>query len=170
MVIEDEKNRADAPVDPDLRTTATRNVAWSMISLFGSRVLTLAGTAVLARSLEPSDFGVVGLVGIVTGLVTLLGNFGLGAAIIYRKDVDEGHLATSYWFNLAVGLLLTGVTLVAARPASNYFHNESVRPVATWLSLNFLINSLSWAHGCMLTKNLRFRALAIIRIASRSNP
>ncbi|MBN1827204.1 MAG: MOP flippase family protein [Candidatus Eisenbacteria bacterium] len=165
-MLEDEKNESDAPPEGDLRTTTTRNVAWSMFSLFGSRVLTLAGTAVLARHLEPSDFGVVGLVGIVTGLVTLIGNFGLGAAIIYRKDVDEGHLATSYWFNVAVGIVLTVITIAFAGTAAGYFHNETVRPVAYWLSLNFLINSLSWAHGCMLTKNLRFRALAIIRVSS----
>lgn len=154
------------PPDDNLKVTASRNALWSLVSFLGGRIFTIAGTAVLARRLEPSDFGVVGLVGIMTGLVLLLGNFGLGAAIIYRKDVDDIHLSTSYWFNVGVGLTLMVLTITVAPLAANYFHNELVRPVAWWLSLNFLINSLSWAHGCMLTKNLRFRVLAFIRIGS----
>ncbi len=132
----------------------------------GGQLISICGTAVLARFLFPADFGIVGLVAILTGLVTLLGDFGLGAAIIYRKDADHGHVVTSYWFNVAAGAALMLITIATAPLAAAYFHNDMVQPVAYALSLNFLVNSFSWAHGCLLRKDLRFRALAIIQIVS----
>lgn len=153
---------------PGLKIEATRSVLWSSMALVGGQVISICGTAVLARYLIPSDFGIVGLVAILTGLVTLLGDFGLGAAIIYRKDADHGHVATSYWFNVAAGAGLMLITIASAPLAATYFHNDLVKPVAYALSLNFLINSLSWAHGCLLRKDLRFRTLAIIQIVGIS--
>ncbi len=170
---DEEKENGPAPCnvgtaedDAGLKITTARSVLWSASSLVGGQLLSIAGTAVLARFLLPSDFGIVGIVAIVTGLVTLLGNFGLGAAIIYRKEVDEEHIATSYWFNVGAGALLTVITIGTAPLAARFFHNEMVRPVACALSLNFLINSFSWAHGCLLRKDLRFRTLAIIQIST----
>lgn len=151
---------------PDLKIEAARSVMWSSTALVGGQVISVCGTAVLARFLMPSDFGIVGLVAILTGLVTLLGDFGLGAAIIYRKDAGHGHVATSYWFNVAAGAGLTLITILVAPLAARYFHNEMVRPVAYALSINFVVNSLSWAHGCLLRKDLRFRTLAIIQISA----
>ncbi len=155
-----------AAKEPGLKITTARNVIWSTISLVGAQVISIMGTAVLARHLMPSDFGLLGLVGILTGLVMLMGNFGLGSAIVYRQDVDADHLSTSYWFNLALGLVLTLFTILTAPLAARYFHNDLVKPVAIVLSFNFLINSFSWASGCLLMKDLRFRTLAIIRIST----
>ena len=157
---------AGQPADPGLKITTARNVLWSTTSLFGSQFLSIIGTAVLARFLLPSDFGIVGIVGILTGLVMLLGNFGLGAAIVYRRYVDNEHISTSYWFNALVGALLTTFTILTAPLAARYFHNDLVKPVAIALSFNFFINSLSWAQGCLLMKDLRFRTIAYIRIGT----
>ncbi len=151
---------------PGLKMQAARSVAWTSFAQVGAQAISLIGTPILARALMPEDFGVVVTVSILTGLVTLLGEFGLGAAIIYRQDVTQEHIATSYWFNIVIGALLTGITILGAPFAAEYFHNPLVRPVAYVLAFTFLINSFSWAHGCLMMKDLQFKAMAIINIGS----
>jgi len=163
-----DENGKERDADAGLKFTAARSVLWSSTSLVGGQLISICGTAVLARLLVPSDFGIVGIAAILTGLVMLLGDFGLGAAIIHKKDADDGHIATSYWFNVFAGTSLMLVTIAAAPLAARYFHNEMVKPVACVLSINFFVNSLSWAHGCLLRKDLKFRALAIIQISTIS--
>lgn len=158
-----EDNRSN---HPGLKMQAARSVAWTSLAQVGAQAISIIGTPILARVLLPEEFGIVVTVGILTGLVTLLGEFGLGAAIIYRKDVTQEHIATSYWFNIVVGALLTGFTILGAPYAAEYFHNPVVRPVAYVLAFTFLINSFSWAHGCLMMKDLQFKAMAIINIAS----
>src|SRR5215207_859838 len=49
----------------------------------------LAATVVLARLLTPADYGLVGMVAVVTGFVGLFKDLGLSAAIVQREEIGD---------------------------------------------------------------------------------
>jgi O-antigen/teichoic acid export membrane protein len=124
--------------------------------------LRLGSLMVLARLLEPKDFGLVGMVTAFTGVLTLFRDFGLSAAAVQRASVTDEQMSTLFWINTCVGLLL-GVLVVAAAPAiAVFYHEPRLFGVAAVLALGFLFNAAGVQHSALLQRQMRFTALAII--------
>src|SRR5437763_17004287 len=83
--------------------------------------LRLGSLMVLARLLDPKDFGLVGMVTAFTGVLALFRDFGLSSAAIQRTNVTDEQISTLFWINLCVGLIL-GVVSVALAPAIALFY------------------------------------------------
>jgi O-antigen/teichoic acid export membrane protein len=69
-------------------------------------VVQSATTMVLARLLSPQDFGLQGMVVVVTGFLALFRDAGLGMATIQRLEVTHEQTSTLFWINVAVGAIL----------------------------------------------------------------
>src|SRR5437879_7095523 len=78
---------------------------------FSVRLLSLI---ILARLLGPKDFGLVGMVTALTGVLVLFRDFGLSAAAIQSPNVTDEQISTLFWINIAVGILLALLTAAMA--------------------------------------------------------
>jgi O-antigen/teichoic acid export membrane protein len=80
-----------------------------------SQVTVLGGTVFLARLLEPANFGVYAFVLLVLGLFTLIGDAGLGAALIQREGLpDQRTLSSIFWLQMALALVVAAVMNLVA--------------------------------------------------------
>jgi len=149
-----------------LTLTASRGVLWSGISVLTVSLLHFTTTAVLARFLSPVDFGTVGMATVVAGMVSLFGNFGLGAALVQRKNVEDIHLSTVFCINLLVGALLCVISIILSPIAAEFFHNPQVKSVIFLLAFTYIIGSLSSVNSILLTKNIEFKKIAFVEIIS----
>jgi len=156
--IEDEK------VEGGLATVVTTGVAWIGGSQLIIQLLRFLATAVLARLLLPSDFGVVGMAVIVTGLVTMVCELGLSAAMVQREELKESHLVTSLWTSLTTGVVLCLATIALSHPIALFFGEAIVRPVVATLSFSFILSSMSTVQRALLQKRMQFKQLAFSQI------
>lgn len=128
--------------------------------------LRLGSLMVLARLLDPKDFGLVGMVTAFTGVMMLFRDFGLSAAAIQHTAVTEDQLSNLFWINVLAGILL-GLLLVAGAPAiAAFYHEPRLRAVSAALSLSFVFNAVGIQHGAILQRQMRFTALAVINTIS----
>lgn len=117
---------------------------------------------VLARLLDPRDFGLVGMVTVFTGVLNIFRDFGLSSAVIQRANVTEEQVSTLFWINLLVGVLL-GVLAVGMVPAiAVFYHEPRLRGVTAVLAAGFCFNAAGVQHGALLQRQMRFTALAVI--------
>jgi len=124
--------------------------------------LRLASLMVLARLLDPKDFGLVGMVTAITGVLMLFRDFGLSAAAIQHPNVTEDQLSNLFWINVLVGILL-GLLLVACAPVvAAFYHEPRLLAVSAVLALSFPFNAIGIQHSAMLQRQMRFTALAVI--------
>ena len=75
----------------------------------------IGSIVVFARLLSPKDFGFVGMVTAITGMLSLLRDFGLSSATVQRSHVTEEQLSSLFWFNLLFGAIL-GLGVIALAP------------------------------------------------------
>src|SRR5215831_3712196 len=75
----------------------------------------------LARFLEPRDYGLVGMVTVLTGILTVVQDWGMGQAVIYFEEEQE-RLPTYFTITSGTGLILTLVLFLAAPAASEFYH------------------------------------------------
>jgi PST family polysaccharide transporter len=121
---------------------------------------------ILARLLDPKDFGLVGMVAAFTGVLGLFRDFGLSSATVQRETVTEEQLSTLFWINVLVGAVLATLAVVCAPVMVKLYHEPRLFAITMILSTAFLFNALGVQHSAILQRQMRFTALAAINIAS----
>ena len=121
---------------------------------FGMRLGTLM---ILARQLDPGDFGFVGMVTAITGVLSLFRDFGLSSAAIQRTVITEAQASALFWINIVVGVLLALLTLALAPAIAAFYHEPQLVAVTAVLSIAFLFNAAGVQHGARLQRELEVR-------------
>jgi O-antigen/teichoic acid export membrane protein len=124
----------------------------------------LATTAILARLLAPSDFGLLGMALVITGIVDLIRDVGTAAAVIQKKELSQSCLSSVFWLNTALGFALTILLWILSPWASWFYREPALNPILSWLAPVLLISSLCLVHRSLLERELKFEALAMVEI------
>jgi O-antigen/teichoic acid export membrane protein len=141
--------------------------AFATLSAQGARfVLQTATTMVLARLLSPSDFGLQGMVVVLTGFLTLFGDAGLGIATVQRLEVTHEQASTLFWINVAVGAILATLCAASAPLLVRLYQEPRLFWIAVVSGATFLFNGLAVQHGALLQRGMRFGTLATINVLS----
>jgi len=130
--------------------------------------LRLGSLMVLARLLEPADFGLVGMVVAFTGVLNLLRDYGLSCATIQRATVTEEQISNLFWINIVAGGGLGLLLFVAAPEIAAFYREPRLTAVTAVLALGFLFNAAGVQHGAVLQRQMRFSVLAVINTASQA--
>ena len=161
-MINDKKN-----VSISLKQQAAKGSFWGLSGNLTVSAISFIGTAILARILSPKDFGLLGMAVLITGVVRLFGNLGLGAALIHKKNIDDEYLSTAFWSSLLVSTGLTIIAIILAPFAALFFNEPITKWIIICLSANFIISSFSSVHRTLLSKDIKRKKIAFIGIVSR---
>jgi O-antigen/teichoic acid export membrane protein len=129
--------------------------------------LGMGSTMVLARLLTPSDFGLIAMVSVVTGFVTLFKDLGLSAATIQRENIDHTLISTLFWLNLALSVAIMLLFFVLAPVVAWFYGEPRLKSIMFALAGAFVFGGLAVQHQALLRRQMRFIALAGIEITSR---
>lgn len=122
--------------------------------------------AILARLLDPAAFGLVGMVAAITGVLNLFRDFGLSAASVQHEHLSEDQSSALFWINMAVGVLLAGITAAGAHIIANFYHEPRLFWVTLAMATTFIFNSAGNQHSAHLQRDLRFTTLTVIDTGS----
>ena len=127
------------PAVADLKRTSVVG-AIAAVSAQGVKfVLQIATTIVLARLLSPDDFGLQGMVGVMTGFLALFRDAGLGMATIQWLEVTHEQTSTLFWINVAVGAILAALCAALAPLLVAFYHEPRLYWVAVVSGATFLV-------------------------------
>ena len=144
-----------------LSTRAGRGVVFTLSSQWVKFVLQLIATVVIARMLDPKDYGVVGEVVALTGFADQLRELGLSDASVQRDGLTRDQLDALFWINTALGLGFAAVFALGSPLVAAFYHRPELIPITLVLSLNFVAGGLSVQHSALLRRRLRFGRLAL---------
>jgi O-antigen/teichoic acid export membrane protein len=129
-------------------------------------MLRMGSLMILARLLDPKDFGLVGMVTAVIGVFNIFRDFGLSAAAVQRATVSKEQSSTLFWVNLLVGAIL-GLSVLALAPfLAAFYHERRLIGVTAVLATGFLFNAAGIQHSTLLERQMRFTVLSVIDISS----
>jgi PST family polysaccharide transporter len=140
---------------------AVRGTFWSFLSFFAGRVLTFVTTVILATLLTPSEFGIVGYCTIAIAYLELLNNFGVGHALIARRDRFEEAANAAFWIGLGSSILLFAAGWLAAPFVAQFFRTPEIVPMFRVLSLILLFGGIGTVPTAMIHRDLRFKAYLV---------
>lgn len=145
-----------------LKTKAVRGGFIRIWTQAASFILRTGSLMVLARLLEPRDFGLVAMVTAVTGIFDLFKTAGLSIVTIQRHEISDEQVSTLFWINIGVGGLLSGLTFALAPALAAFYHEPRLFWIAFALAFGFLANAAGVQHSALLQRQMRFGTLAAI--------
>lgn len=146
----------------DLRRQTFSGLRWSAASQAVQQGARFAIAVVLARLLAPEQFGLIGMIYIFTGFAAVLGDLGLGAALVQRRDIDDDHLTAVFWTSIAAGGALTLAFIAGAPLVAAFYDEPALRPLTTVIAFEFVIVSLAVVHRALMNRRMDFRSLSIV--------
>jgi PST family polysaccharide transporter len=121
---------------------------------------------ILARLLDPRDFGLIGMVTALTGVLNLFRDFGLSSAAVQRVNVTHEQSSTLFWINLSVGAFLSCSLLSLVSAVVSFYHEPRLFGVTALLAMGFVINAAGIQHSALLQRQMRFTTLAMIDVVA----
>jgi O-antigen/teichoic acid export membrane protein len=147
-----------------MKDRIARSVFWVFWSRGGMQALSFASTIVIARLLDPGDYGVMALAGIFTGILGTISQMGLGGAIVQFHDMDERELSNCFWITIAVTCLGYLGLFMAAPAIAAWFDTPILSPVLQVAGISLPLSALSLVPGSLLRRRLEFDKLAYVEI------
>lgn len=149
-----------------LKNKSVDGVIWNLIEKFGVQFIQLILGIVLARILDPKDYGLIGMLTIFIAISTIFIDSGFGLAYIQKKNVTKQDASTIFYFNLIVSLLCFIILWFAAPFIANFYSENRLIDLLRVLSLILIINSFSLIQQSNLTRNVDFKKKTIISTIS----
>lgn len=150
----------------NLAARTLRGMMWSYGSYVAGRALVLVSTALLARLLDPRDFGLVALAITLMTLLETVKDLGVSQALIVVRDEDvEDQAHTAFTLSVGLGVVLSLLTAALAPLAAAFFHEGRLTPLMAVLGLNFLLRALGLTHYALAQRRLDFRSRTVAEIA-----
>ena len=144
-----------------LKNKTMSGMLWVSISNILLKFINFTISVILARLLEPSDFGLVAIALVVVNFFEIFRDLGIGPALIHRKEDQNTASDTAFFIFPTVAIIFYVVAYFIAPAASGFFREEELEMLIRVLSLTFVIWSFGNLPRTLLTKDLEFKKLVI---------
>ncbi len=149
-----------------LKEKTARGLFWGSISNGLQQLLNLVIGIFLARRLSQSDYGMVGMVMIFVALGGCFQEGGFIAALNKRRDATYNDFNAVFWTSFGVGVTCYVVLFLCAPLISRFYHEPELTNLTRYISLSFVLSSLSTAPRAWMFRQMMVRETSIMTITA----
>ena len=155
------------PLDTELlRQRSVRGAAITSVSQVIKFGLMLASQIILARLLNPEDFGIIAMIAPVSGLVAVMADLGIAQAIVQHATLTRGQLNAVFWVNASLSVAMASLLMILSPTLAWLYHEKRLIPVTIAVAALVVVSGLSIQQAALLNRTMRFSALALSEILS----
>lgn len=135
---------------------------WQTLSVVSRGGIELGVVAVLSRLVTPEEFGLVASASVFFAFFGIFSEVGLGAAVIQKKNITDSFVNTAFFLTSILGIVLTAVSWLFAKPISDFFRNDDLIGIVQVLSIVIFIGNIGVVPRSILAKELDFRRIMVL--------
>lgn len=144
-----------------MKGDAHRSVLWCGIQQFVVFGIQFVVGIVLARLLNPYDFGVIAMQGIFFAISTAFIDCGLEGALIQKKECTRTDENSAFIFSTSISLALYLLLFFGAPIIEEFYHTPNLGKVLRVSALVLMINAVGIVPRSLLQRQLKFKELAV---------
>lgn len=148
-----------------VRQATLAGIPWIASSRLVGESITLASTIILARLLEPADFGRAVLAFIVADVASALVVSGLANALVQRPELTDAYLQAAALVANVQGVVFTTLTFLLAPIVVGPIFGDRIAMLMQIVSPAFLLGGLAIVRSAVLERQMRFRLVSILGIS-----
>jgi len=152
--------------EASLKTKTLSGMIWSFVQRFGTMAISFVSNIILARLLSPDDYGIIGMLMIFIAVANTFVDGGFGSALIQKKEPTREDYSTIFWWNMFLSLVLYGVLYMSAPAVARFYDLPLLSQVLRVQGFVLILNALRIIQQNQLRKQLKFKRLASVTVAS----
>ena len=149
-----------------LTARAASGLRWSSLGYGALMVANIVYTVTISRLLDPAAFGLMALAQLVWLFAHVFARMGLASALVQKPELSRDDVRAASTGGAAVGVACLAVVWVVAPVFSDVFRAPALTPVLRALGTSFLFEGLGMVGTGLLRRQLRFRVLSTITVAT----
>ena len=139
------------------REEVVTNIIWRFSERVLAQLVAFAVSVVLARILDPSVYGTVALITVITTILQVFVDSGLGNALIQKKEVDNTDFSSVFLVNIFFCALLYLLLFLSAPLIASFYEDMSMAPYIRVLGLTVLISGVKNVQQAYVARHMMFR-------------
>ena len=151
---------------PDQNVHTRSQVYWNTLLKIPTQAAAFVVSILVTRILMPGDYGVMGVAMMLIGFANLFTDFGFSSAIVQKQVKDKDTLRSIFTFNFTVSTALAVTFALSARVIAAFFKSAECENVVIVMSSMFVITSFSAVPRAILNRDLDFKTLSLMDMAS----
>lgn len=134
---------------------------WSIIGRISTQVVSWAVSILVMRALMPSDYGLVAMASIFTGLFGLVAEIGMGSSLVQAKDVTSQQLREVFGLVLLSNFIVFLILAMLIAPLASFIFNEpQVTGILRIVALQFIPAAFSVLPTALLERSMQYKGRA----------
>lgn len=150
-----------------LKQQTKKGLYWTFFNQFANYGMNFCVGIVMARLLSPSDYGITALPAVFMAVAGILQSGGLSDALVRKTDFREEDLSTSFYYSIAVGIIMYLTLFFSAPWIANFYNTPILIPLLRVTALSFLWGPLNSAQNVILKRRLDFKTPTKISLTTR---
>ena len=143
--------------ESSLKQKAITGVKWTFLDQAGSLGISFVVGIVLARLLQPSEYGLLGMVTVFTAIATVFTDSGFGQAMVRKTNLTEEDKLTAFWFSTGVGVLVYIILFLFAPWISVFYKEPQLTDILRITSIPILFSGLLTIPNMIFTREINFK-------------
>lgn len=131
-----------------------------------SRLIGLLKLVILARFLDPKDFGLIGLATLSINMLKVFSETGIESALIQRDGIGRKEMDCAWTISVFRGAFLFVVLYAVSGIVSSYYGSPALKPILRAISFVFLIEGSVNIGIVLFKKELNFKKNTLIELLS----
>lgn len=140
-------------------------VFYTAIAKYAGIVISIVITGVLSRLLTPADFGTIVPITVLVAFFTILGDVGIGPAVIQNNRLSDADVASIFSFTLFTGAGLSLLFFLSSWGIAAFYDSETIVALCQLLSISLFFACANVVPNALLYKAKKFRYLAVRSLA-----
>ncbi|MCR2745922.1 lipopolysaccharide biosynthesis protein [Limnobacter parvus] len=132
-----------------------------------SAVIGLGSMLILARLLEPEDYGLVVLVEAVVTLLAAITELQMASVLIHLPRVDDAHFSTAWTLNLIRAFILCLLVILIAPALAGFYEDPRLLGIAYVSSLSLFLGALLNPKMAILIRDLDFKKEFLLGLSQK---
>lgn len=133
------------------------NFIWRFAERVGAQLVAFCVSIVLARILEPSAYGTIALITVITAILQVFVDSGLGNALIQKKNADNLDFSTVFFTNLFFCSVLYVCLFFLAPYIAFFYKDNSLTPYIRVLGVTVLISGIKNVQQAYVSRYMLFK-------------
>jgi O-antigen/teichoic acid export membrane protein len=151
----------EMPAQADVPKLARRGLSWSLVLLAARYLLSMGSTALLARLLSPTDYGLLGMVAAITALAQASSDFGLSWATVQRTQLSRNQIDALLVINTAFGLFLMVLCALSAPYVAAFYHRPELTNIMIAASTALLLSAVAVQPSALMRRQMKLKELSL---------
>lgn len=133
------------------------NFLWRFAERSGAQFVSFFVSIIIARILEPSDYGVLAMMNVFIGILNVFVGCGFGSALIQKKDVDDIDFSSVFYIQMFICIILYSILFFGAPLIAKFYKMSNMTSMLRVMGLLLIIAGIKNVQTAYVSRTMQFK-------------